>query len=74
MYTGKENSILNRLSMVFLATNPLVVRCCETRGLLQGILLRLTEIDKDFRVSARFFPGDFGKRVVNEFLKGNGNP
>ena len=36
--------------------------------------IRLTEIDKDCRVSARISPRDSEKRVVNEFLIGNGNP
>ena len=39
-----------------------------------GHLLRLTEIDKDCRVSARIFPSGLEKFLVNEFLIGNGNP
>ena len=37
-------------------------------------ILRLTEIDKDCRVSARIFPAGLEKVLVNEFLIGNGNP
>ena len=38
------------------------------------IRVRLTEIDKGCRVSARIFPAGLEKVLVNEFLIGNGNP